>query len=64
MGKVSPRNIKTTSGRPFFCQQPDIDEPRLRCGHPMPCPRHSVLVVIDTEEKGTKPARSKKSDSK
>lgn len=24
----------------FLCTMPDIDVPRIFCGHPLPCPRH------------------------
>jgi hypothetical protein len=25
-----------------YCNQPDIDSPKMECGHPLPCPRHPV----------------------
>jgi hypothetical protein len=28
------------------CKQPDRHEPKLVCGYPMPCPHHTVLVVV------------------
>lgn len=31
------------------CQQPDHDCPGLICGHPLPCPWHTI--VFDTEGK-------------
>jgi hypothetical protein len=27
-----------------FCEQPDRDEPRIKCGYPIPCPFHTVLI--------------------
>lgn len=26
------------------CQRPDRDAPKLACGHPLPCPHHTVVV--------------------
>lgn len=28
------------------CRRPDIDAPRLACGHPLPCPHHTVTVDL------------------
>lgn len=28
--------------RHALCPARDVDEPRLRCGHPLPCPRHPI----------------------
>ena len=29
------------------CRQPDHEEPRLTCGHPVPCPYHTVKIRLD-----------------
>ncbi len=29
-----------------FCQQPDRDEPRIKCGYPVPCPHHTITVDL------------------
>lgn len=26
------------------CKQPDRDCPGLQCGHPLPCPHHTIIV--------------------
>lgn len=28
------------------CKQPDRDCPKLLCGHPLPCPYHTVLLHL------------------
>lgn len=28
------------------CQRPDRDAPKLRCGYPLPCPHHTVVLDI------------------
>ena len=28
------------------CQKPDRDEPRLKCGCPLPCPHHTVIADV------------------
>lgn len=30
----------------MFCKQPDRDEPRLKCGYPLPCPHHTLIADI------------------
>jgi len=27
-----------------YCKHPDHDEPGLICGHPLPCPWHTVTI--------------------
>lgn len=27
-----------------FCEKPDIDVPGLVCGHPLPCPHHTIIA--------------------
>ncbi len=27
-----------------FCKRPDRQEPRLKCGYPLPCPYHTIEV--------------------
>lgn len=39
-------------GRRQFCSAPDRHEPRLRCGYPLPCPWHTVTVVIASKPRG------------
>ena len=26
------------------CNQPDRDEPRIKCGYPLPCPHHTLTI--------------------
>lgn len=33
------------------CQQPDRDVPKIRCGYPLPCPWHTVVVVLRARSK-------------
>jgi hypothetical protein len=42
-------SLKKKMRKVEYWQKPDIDCPRLKCGHPLPCPRHvvRVLLVID-----------------
>jgi len=28
----------------LYCKRPDRDSPKLKCGHPLPCPWHTVVV--------------------
>ena len=49
----------------LMCKENDIDVPGLECGHPLPCPRHTV--IIDTEPNPptiTIPVTNKKALSK
>ena len=34
-----------------MCEQPDRHEPKLKCGYPLPCPHHTVLVVISAKNR-------------
>lgn len=27
-----------------FCNHPDRHEPKLKCGYPLPCPYHTVII--------------------
>ena len=40
------------------CDKPDRHNPKLKCGHPMPCPYHTVIIDGDNifypEEKDEK----------
>ncbi len=29
------------------CERPDRDVPKLVCGHPLPCPYHTVIIDTD-----------------
>lgn len=29
---------------PKMCNQPDRDVPKIKCGYPLPCPYHTVVV--------------------
>lgn len=40
--------MKNMSGRKC-CNKPDRDVPEIVCGHPLPCPYHTV--IIDTTAK-------------
>ena len=31
------------------CRHPDRDCPKLMCGHPLPCPHHTVTLDTTTE---------------
>lgn len=31
-----------------YCDKPDRDVPKIKCGYPLPCPHHSV--VVDTTQ--------------
>jgi hypothetical protein len=40
------------------CRAPDRDVPGIKCGYPLPCPWHTVVVAIDAKgkrKKGRKP---------
>ena len=28
-----------------FCDRPDVDEPKLKCGYLIPCPHHTVITT-------------------
>lgn len=44
---LKPRGKRRKKQAPMpMCDAPDRDVPALKCGYPMPCPHHSVLVVI------------------
>jgi hypothetical protein len=30
----------------MLCNQPDRDVPKLKCGYPLPCPHHTVVVDL------------------
>lgn len=32
-----------------FCTEPDRDVPKLRCGYPLPCPHHTVVVDASSD---------------
>lgn len=32
------------------CDKPDRDEPRLKCGYPLPCPHHTAIITGDAEQ--------------
>jgi len=29
----------------LFCKRPDRDSPGLTCGHPLPCPHHTIVIL-------------------
>lgn len=29
---------------PIMCSRPDIDVPGIKCGYPLPCPRHTAII--------------------
>lgn len=33
----------------LYCKQPDRDVPKLQCGHPLPCPHHTVTIHMKTK---------------
>lgn len=41
------------------CHAPDRHNPKLVCGYPLPCPHHSVLILIENDSK-PKRKRAKK----
>ncbi len=34
-----------------FCNSNDKDVPKLKCGHPLPCPYHTILIIINKNKK-------------
>ena len=42
--------MKNIKGR-MFCDKPDVDEPKLKCGYPIPCPHHTVIMEIGDKPK-------------
>lgn len=40
------------------CNQPDRHEPRIKCGYPLPCPHHTL--VVDLAPKKMRKSKSKK----
>ena len=30
-----------------YCDKPDRDVPKLKCGYPIPCPFHTVIIGLD-----------------
>ncbi len=52
-GRAPRPEIRNTTAKPantleatVTCRSPDRHEPKLTCGYPLPCPHHSVVVVI------------------
>jgi hypothetical protein len=46
----------------WWCDEPDRDEPRIKCGYPIPCPYHTAMIDEDDPnfvEKVTHLARMK-----
>ena len=35
--------------KPLLCQAPDRDMPKLKCGHPLPCPYHTAIVDVSSD---------------
>lgn len=31
------------------CQQPDRDVPTMKCGHPLPCPWHTIIIDLNKD---------------
>lgn len=31
------------------CQQPDRDQPKLKCGYPLPCPWHTAVLDLESD---------------
>ena len=31
-----------------YCNKPDRHEPKLKCGHPLPCPWHTIIADTET----------------
>lgn len=29
----------------LICKRPDRDAPKLKCGYPLPCPYHTIVVL-------------------
>lgn len=34
-------------GNRSFCDEPDRDQPKIKCGYPFPCPYHTAIVDMD-----------------
>lgn len=46
-----------------YCNQPDRDFPKMKCGFPLPCPWHTVIIekgvvtnpeILNKMDKGTR----------
>lgn len=35
-----------------FCKKPDRHAPKLECGHPIPCPYHTIVIDLDHQLTG------------
>lgn len=35
--------------RALTCRHPDRDEPKLLCGHPLPCPYHTATIDMKAD---------------
>ena len=33
-----------------FCNQPDRHEPRIKCGYPLPCPHHTLVIKVEIKK--------------
>lgn len=40
------------AGETKYCSEPDVDQPKLECGHPLPCPRHPAQLSLQETVEG------------
>jgi hypothetical protein len=33
----------------MYCDKPDRDSPKMKCGYPLPCPFHTVIIDATKE---------------
>jgi hypothetical protein len=33
-----------------YCNQPDRDSPKLKCGYPLPCPFHTIVIELSQKQ--------------
>ena len=41
--------MNTRINTPLSCNHPDRDIPKIKCGYPLPCPWHTVVIDLSEE---------------